>query len=75
MAAIDETFENMGFDPKATRSMMAGLLRAISASSAGGEGDLPLPKPLKGAIVLSKTPGIWRMSTVPITQQPRGDET
>jgi hypothetical protein len=29
------------------------------------EGDLPLPQPLKGAIVLSKTPGIWRMSADP----------
>jgi hypothetical protein len=33
MVAIGETFENIGFDPKATRSMTAGL-RAISASFA-----------------------------------------
>jgi hypothetical protein len=63
-----------GVRPEATRSVTAGL-RAISASSAVcGEGDLPLPQPLKGAIVLSKTPGIWRMSADPITPQTRGDE-
>ena len=54
MAATGETFEKPGFRPEATRSVTAGL-RAISASSAVcGEGDLPLPKPLKGAIVFSK---------------------
>src|SRR6516165_6395700 len=27
-----------------------------------GEADLPLPKPVIGAILASKPPGIWRMS-------------
>ena len=29
---------------------------------ARGDGDLPLPKPVRNAILASKRPGIWRMS-------------
>ena len=29
---------------------------------ARGDGDLPLPKPVRDAILASKRPGIWRMS-------------
>jgi hypothetical protein len=29
---------------------------------ARGDGDLPLPKPVRNAILASKPPGIWRMT-------------
>jgi hypothetical protein len=32
------------------------------APFARGDGDLPLPKPVRSAILASKRPGIWRMS-------------
>jgi len=36
--------------------------RWLRSPLAGAWRDLPLPKSLKGAILASKLPGIWRMS-------------
>ena len=36
--------------------------RRLRAPFASGYGDLPLPKPVRNAILVSKWPGIWRMS-------------
>ena len=38
------------------------LDRRLRAYFSSGYGDLPLPKPVKGAMLSSKPPGIWRMS-------------
>jgi hypothetical protein len=63
MAAIGETFENMGwFQPESHPFDDSGLRAVAHPPLPCGEDDLPLANPLKGAIVLSRTSGIWRMS-------------
>jgi hypothetical protein len=43
-------------------SAFCGLDRLVRACFVGGDGDLPLPNPVNGAILPAKTPGIWPMS-------------
>jgi hypothetical protein len=43
-------------------SAFYGLDRRVRALFVGGEGNLPLPNPVNGAILPTKTPGIWPMS-------------
>jgi hypothetical protein len=43
-------------------SAFCGLDRRVRARFVGGDGDLPLPNPVNGAILPTKTPGIWPMS-------------
>jgi len=40
----------------------AASTAGVRALFVGGDGDLPLPNPVNGAILPTKTPGIWPMS-------------
>jgi hypothetical protein len=38
------------------------IKRRLRPPLARDEGNLPLPEPIKGVILIPKSPGIWRMS-------------
>jgi hypothetical protein len=43
-------------------SACGAVNRRLRSPLARDEDNLPLPKPIKGVILISKLPGIWQMS-------------